>query len=173
MSKSNLTFDRAKDIEVLCSKIFESTKRYIGVTTMKRLLGYISDSRKTNEYTLNTVSMYLGYKSWNDLCSSMRVDSDWDFPDEKVYVDNLQLGEKLTVSYWDREVSFVVVSHNDKKALQVIKSVNSSLKMDDVLMIEHLEVGQKLEAREVYRGNLTGNYRTNHELSEIVFEDVK
>ena len=48
----------------MCSLFYKETDRTIGVTTMKRLLGYISDERNTNEYTLNTIAIYLGYPSW-------------------------------------------------------------------------------------------------------------
>ena len=91
--KSFLSFDKAKDFTILSSIIFEETKRSIGVTTIKRLLGYIDDSRKTNEYTLNTIAIYLGYKNWNELCCSLRIDSDWNFEDDKVYIDDLEVGK--------------------------------------------------------------------------------
>ena len=55
--KANLSFDKAKDFTILSSSIFEETKRSIGVTTIKRLLGYIDDNRKTNAYTLNTIAI--------------------------------------------------------------------------------------------------------------------
>lgn len=165
--KSLLSFDKAKDFTILSSKIFEETKRSIGVTTIKRLLGYIDDSRKTNEYTLNTIALYLGYKNWNELCCSLRIDSDWNFEDDKVYVDDLEVGKEVFISYWDREVTFIVIKFHNKKALKVTKVLNSSLNEGDILLIQCLEIGKILEAKEVHRDNLIGNYRTNSELSEI------
>lgn len=165
--KSLLSFDKAKDFSILCSSIFEETKRNIGVTTIKRLLGYINDSRKTNEYTLNTIAIYLGYKTWDELCCSLRIDSDWNFMDEKIYVDDLDIGKEVIISYWNREVTFNVIEFQNKKALKVTKVLNSSLKEGDILLIQCLEIGKVLEAKEVYRDNLVGNYRTNSELSEI------
>ena len=168
--KSGLSFDKAKDFDILCVDILEKTKRYIGVTTMKRLLGYISDSRNPNEYTLNTISIYLGYNSWSEMCGSMRINSVWNFSSEKIYVSDLEIGESLTVFYLDRVVSFQVVDFHDRKALQVTKVKNSSLKKGDVLLIDYLEIGSILEAKEVYRDNLLGNYRTNQELFDIQFD---
>lgn len=165
--KANLSFDKAKDFTILSSVIFEETKRSIGVTTIKRLLGYIDDSRKTNEYTLNTIAIYLGYKNWDELCCSLRIDSDWNFEGDKVYVDDLEVGKEVCISYWDREVVFVVIEYKRMKALKVTKVLNSSLKEGDILLIHCLEIGKILEAKEVYRDNLVGNYRTNRELSEI------
>lgn len=170
--KSALSFDKAKDFSILCAYILEDTKRYIGVTTIKRLLGYVKDSRKTNEYTLNTIAMYLGAKSWDELCNSLRIDSDWNFEDEKVYVEDLKLGEEISVVYWDREVTFNVVEFKQTKALKVTKVQNSSLKVGDILIIDCLELGNILEAKEVYRNGLVGNYRTNNELTEIHRSDT-
>lgn len=155
--KSNLSLDKAKDFTILSASILDETKRYMGVTTIKRLLGYINDCRKTNEYTLNTIAIYLGCKSWNELCSSLRIDSDWNFEDEKVYVSDLEIGKLVSVIYWNREVTFEVIDFKGNKALKV----------DDILIIDCLEVGKILEAKEVYRDSLVGNYRTNNELSEI------
>ena len=165
--KSNLSLDKAKDFTVLSASILEETNRYMGVTTIKRLLGYINDCRKTNEYTLNTIAIYLGCKSWNELCSSLRIDSDWNFEDERVYVSDLEIGKLVSVIYWNRKVTFEVVDFKGNKALKVTKVLNSSLKVNDILVIDYLEVGKILEAKEVYRDSLIGNYRTNNELSEI------
>lgn len=165
--KSLLSFDKAKDFAILSSYIFEETKRYIGTTTLKRLFGYINDSRKTNEYTLNTIAIYLEYKNWDELCCSLRIDSDWNFEDDKVYVDDLDIGKEVFISYWDREVTFIVIEYQCKKALKVTKVLNSSLKEGDILLIQYLEIGKILEAKEVHRDSLVGNYCTNSELSEI------
>lgn len=165
--KSNLFLDKAKDFTILSASILDETKRSIGVTTIKRLLGYINDCRKTNEYTLNTIAIYLGCKSWNELCSSLRIDSDWNFEDERVYVSDMEIGKLVSVIYWNRKVTFEVVDFKGNKALKVTKVLNSSLKVNDILVIDYLEVGKILEAKEVYRDSLIGNYRTNNELSEI------
>ncbi len=165
--KSGLSLDKAKDFTILSASILDETKRYMGVTTIKRLIGYINDCRKTNEYTLNTIAMYLGCKSWNELCNSLRIDSDWNFEDEKVYVSDLEIGKMVSVIYWNREVTFEVVDFKGNKALRVTRVLNSSLKVGDILIIDCLEVGKILEAKEVYRDSLVGNYRTNNELSEI------
>jgi len=166
-SRSGLSFDKAKDFELLCESIFEETDRTIGVTTMKRLLGYISDERNANQYTLNTIALYLGFQTWSDLCASVRIDSDWGYENKAYYVDELPLGLVLSVRYLNREVSFMVVDYESHKALQVVEVRNSSLKKGDILFLDHLKEGEILEAKTVVRGKEIGNYRTNGELKEI------
>lgn len=167
-TKSGLNFDKTKDYDILCDLIFSDTGRMIGVNTIKRLMGYLVDDRKTNDYTLNTVAIYLGFKSWEELCGSLRIDSDWDYEDQTVYTEDLPFGTKVTVKYLNRIVTFLVVLFNDKKMLQVVEAQNSSLQSGDILAVEHLCVGQILESKTVYRGVATGNYRTNGELKEII-----
>ena len=166
-SRSGLSFDKAKDYELLCDSIFAETDRTIGVTTMKRLLGYISDERKTNEYTLNTIALYLGHKSWDDLSATLRIDSDWNFEDDIYYVDDLTPGMRLKAKYLNRTVVFEVIVFKDGNALKVIDAQNSSLKKNDVLILNQLKKGDILEAKTVYRGSDIGNYRTNGELTEV------
>ena len=171
-AKSGLSFDKAKDYDSLCDLIFTATNRTIGVNTIKRLMGYIIDDRKTNEYTLNTIANYLSFKSWEELCCSIRIDSDWDFDDPTMYVEDLPLDKVITVKYLNRSVTFKVVFFYNKKMLQVLESINSSLAKDDVLAVDSLRVGFVLEAKTVYRGEIRGNYRTNGELKEIIVNEV-
>jgi len=166
-SRSGLAFDKAKDFELLCESIFKETDRTIGVTTLKRLLGYISDERNANEYTLNTIAIYLGYKSWDNLSATLRIDSDWNFEDEIYYVDDLTPGMRLRAKYLNRTVVFEVISFKGGNALRVVDAQNSSLKKDDVLILNQLKKGDILEAKTVYRGSDIGNYRTNGELNEV------
>ena len=168
--RSGLSFDKAKDFEVLCSSIYKNTGRTIGITTMKRLIGYISDERNTNEYTLNTIAIYLGYSSWLEMSSTLRIDSDWNYEDNTYYVDELPINAILKVKYLNRDVSFKVIDYENRKMLEVVEAKNSSLKAGDILQIEHLKEGEILEAKSVLRGKDVGNYRTNGELTKIVME---
>lgn len=168
--KSGLTFEKSKDFEYLCDSIYKETGRTIGVTTIKRLLGYISDDRKTNEYTLNTIAVYLEYPSWSELCYTIKIDSDWEYEDDTYYIDELPLNTTLKVKYLNRDVCFKVVEYDKNKVLLVVEAKNSSLKEGDILIIDHLKEGEILEAKSVIRGKTIGNYRTNGELKDIIIE---
>ena len=168
--KSGLSFDKSKDFECLCDKIFQQTGRTIGLTTIKRLMGYISDNRHTNVYTLNTVGIYLGNPSWEDLCATLRIDSDWNFEDDTIYVEDLPIECKISIKYLNRDVTFKVVLFKEEKMLQVLAAQNSSLKEGDFLEVTRLKIGEFLEAKRAYRGDSIGNYRTNGELKDVKIE---
>lgn len=166
-SKSGLGFDKAKDFEILGGLIFTETGRTIGVTTVKRLLGYIEDDRNTIPYTLNTIAMYLNYKSWEELCVAKRIDSDWDFEDDAIYIQSLEVGDEIEVAYLDRKVSFVVSVIDGTKVLRVKSVENSSLRPGDILYVYKIQQGNIIQAEKAIRGNKIGNYKTNGEVTHI------
>ena len=148
--KSGLLFDKAGDFSILSSLIFKETGRNIGVTTLKRLFHYIQDDRKASEYTLNTIALYVGYKSWEEYSSAKNLVSDWGYNDETLYIHALD--------------TFIVVNHEGENYLKVVSSENSSLKTDDLLLVYRIRKGDILEAEKVIRGNNIGNYKTHGEI---------
>lgn len=168
MTKSGLLLEQAKDISVLADKIFADTGRNIGVTTLKRLFGTINDSRKTNEYTLNTIAMYLGYATWQKYTETNSIDSVWNFSEDETYhVQELAIGANVCVEYLNREVSFVVIQQDGINVLEVVSVKNSSLQKGDILYVHKISVGKILQADKVIRGKNIGNYKTNGEVFEV------
>lgn len=167
MKKSDLRFDKAGDFELLSMFVYKETNRTIGVTTLKRLFNYINDDRKSSDYTLNTIAIYLGFIDWNQLIRSVNIDSIWGFEDETVYVSSLEIGTYIDVAYLDRKVSFVVSDRNGANILRVEKVENSSLQIGDECDIYKITKGEILEANHIYRGNNIGNYKTQGEVASI------
>lgn len=165
--KSGLMFDKAGDFGLLSSYIFKETGRSIGTTTLKRLFNYINDERKTSEYTLNTIALYIGYKSWDDYSASKNLDSEWGYADETIYISTLDVGTKIIIKYLNRAITFEVCIMYGKNVLKVISSVNSSLQPMDILFVYRIKKGCILEAEKVLRGSDIGNYRTNGEIKTI------
>lgn len=75
-------------------------------------MGYINDERKTNEYTLNTLALFLGFSTWASFKNSNNIDSEWNFVDDAVYIKSLDEGSLITIKYLDRVVDFTVVLVN-------------------------------------------------------------
>lgn len=167
-TKSGLLLEQAKDLDILASDIFSVTNRNIGITTLKRLLGIITDNHKPNQFTLNTLAIYLGYKTWEDYTTATNIDSVWNFDDHAIYVGDLKQNAIVSVKYLDRNVSFKVDSYEGCKVLKVVSVENSSLLPDDVVFIHKLCVGEIMQADSVIRNGVRGNYKTGGELSEII-----
>ncbi len=165
--KSGLLFDKAGDFDLLSMYIYKETKRTIGVTTLKRLFNYINDDRKANEFTLNTIALYLGYENWETFIREVNVESIWGYDDDTVYIHALEPGTRLEVSYLNRVVVFVVATRDGQNVLRVEKAENSSLHIGDECEIYRLCKGSIIEAKRVYRGMNVGNYKTQGEVSSI------
>ena len=172
--KSGLLFDKAGDFELLSSSVFSETGRTIGVTTLKRLFNYINDDRKASDYTLNTIALYLGYGDWEQLVHSININSAWGYDDEgTIYIQSLEAGTRLEVSYLNRKVLFVVTKRNGENVLKVVSAENSSLMIGDECDIYKISKGSFLEARHVYRGESIGNYKTRGEVSSINLHQIE
>lgn len=165
--KSGLMFDKAGDFDLLSTYIYKETGRTIGITTLKRLFNYISDERRTSEYTLNTIALYLGCQSWKDYSSSKNLDSEWGYEEESVYINTLEIGTKLMIQYLDRIVNFDVCTMEGHNVLKVLSSQNSSLRVGDILFVHKIQKNAILEVEKVLRGSDVGNYRTNGEIKVI------
>jgi len=165
--KSGLTFETVKDYETLGNLIYSSIGRRLGATTLKRLFGNIEDERKPILYTLNTLAMYLGCKSWEDYNKKHDLSSEYDYTDDAVYISQLELGTRVYVKYLNREVSFLVVQHEQQKALKVVSCINSSLQENDLVFIYRLKLGTCIEATQILRDKSIGNYKTHGEITDL------
>lgn len=132
-NESGLLFDKAGDFALLASLIYKKTKRNIGVTTLKRLFCYINDDRKASEYTLNTIALYLGFSTWDEHTSLQKIESDWGFEDESIYIQALNPGMLLTIKYLNRTVKFLVKELDGNNVLEVYGVENGSLQVGDIL----------------------------------------
>lgn len=169
-SRSGLEFNKVKDFVSLSDLIMKKTGRSIGVTTLKRLMGNINDTRKANLYTLDTISKYLGYASWNDYTNQESNDSQWNYPDDTVYISSLKEGQTIELQYLNRKLKLYVINHDGQNALKVISSQNSSLQPNDILHVYHIRKGEVLEAQHVFRGSMIGNYKSHGIITSIIVQ---
>ncbi|MCD8202496.1 MAG: hypothetical protein LUD48_02495 [Prevotella sp.] len=168
-AKSGLVLDKTKDMEILSSYIFKETNRNIGTTTLKRLFGIINDDRRSSDFTLNTIAMYLGFMSWDEYVNTKNINSIWRYDDDTVYIQKLDIGTKLRIRYLNRVVTLEVICVENIHVLKVIEAENSSLLTDDILYIHCIRKGEVLIAEKVVRGKNIGNYKTNGEIQRIEF----
>ena len=133
-------------------------------------MGYINDDHNTSDYTLNTIAIYLGHATWEEFCGTIRIDSEWGYEDNSIYINNLAFDTEIEIKYLNRKVNFLVIKYNNQKALRVISALNSSLNPGDILIIYKINKGNILEAEYVIRGITKGNYRTNGEIKSVLIK---
>lgn len=62
------------DCEHLAYDIEKETKLRISANTLKRLFGFLDDTRTPRLYTLDVIARYLGFKNWDFLELSFKED---------------------------------------------------------------------------------------------------
>lgn len=169
-AKSGLEFNKVKDFVALSDLILKTTGRSIGVTTLKRLMGNITDTRNANPYTLDTIAQYLGFSSWNNYSDQACNNSLWNYADDTVYILALKAGQTLELQYLNRKLKLVVVTYEGQNALKVVTAKNSSLRQGDILLVHHIRKGEVLEAEQVIRGTNVGNYKTHGVVTALLLK---
>jgi len=60
----------AKDCMILSEEIIATTHRQISITTLKRFFGIVESPFNPSKFTLDTLSLFVGFKSWRDFINS-------------------------------------------------------------------------------------------------------
>ena len=151
-SKSGLKLNDTSHCTQLVRVIEESTHEHLGVNTIKRLLGFISDERSPRLSTLNVLAHYLGFESWQQLMETADDgNSEFDVQVNELRSCDLHENQRVSVSYLpDRELTLVYLVDEKYK---VKTSLNSKLHVGDVVTISHFILHYPLLVSDVIRDN--------------------
>ena len=155
--KSNKDFRLSADCEYLALDIESVTGEHIGVNTLKRLLGFISDEREPRISTLDVIARYLGFGNWDVLSVYDRSNSSFEPSTEEIRVSGLTMGQCLQISYLpDRQIDMEYIGEN---RFRILKSMNSKLKANDEITITHIVSSYPLLVSKVVRdGKSLGSF---------------
>ena len=143
--KSGMTFENAKDFEVL-SESFQANDRR-GVNTWKRLMGYAKTPIEPRKTTLDAIAHYLGHASWETLMGVQPSDSDW--VERAVSADEIRKGAIVEVQWLpDREITLLCIGEN---RFRVTGSRNGRLLAGDEITIQHFRLDYPLEVAHIVR----------------------
>lgn len=146
------------DCERLSADINKHLNEIIGVTTLKRLFGFVNDVKTPRQVTLDILARYAGFDSYESMLMELGVSGDSEFEDDtSIAAANLMPGDKVTFTYLpDREVTMEYLGH---LKFEVLESVRSSLEKGDIAEISSFCPGQPLRMDSVCRGEINlGRY---------------
>lgn len=63
----------SKGFMLLSHEILRRTGKSVSESTLKRIYGYVSGSVEARESTLDILSLFVGYTSWQQFCSAQQV----------------------------------------------------------------------------------------------------
>jgi hypothetical protein len=140
------------DCEALAIDIALETKQAIGVSTLKRMFGFVSDRCEPRTSTLDIIALYLGFNSYNELIINNAENINSIFSSISIISSHeLKLGDKVIFCYSpNRKVSLVYL---DNSLFRVEECLNSKLKINDVLEINQFILNYPLFVKSVQRDN--------------------
>lgn len=80
--KSGLSNISPAYCKTISEYVFRQTKNHVSETTIKRFFGFANTQHKFSLFTLNSLSQYVGYSSWQSFCNGEKIQvplaqSDW------------------------------------------------------------------------------------------------
>ena len=147
--KSGNDLRSAPSCKLLALDIESKTGAHIGITTLKRLLGFVDDDRKAYQSTLDIIAAYLGFHHWGELEAVQdNGNSGFDSIVREVRSERLPVGEYVRVAYLpDRSVLF---RHLGNGHYRIVESQNSKLQPLDEADIQSFILGYPLLASHVW-----------------------
>lgn len=149
----------SQECEPLVEAIYEETGERLGVSTLKRLFGFVGQVVVPRTSTMDIIAQYIGYPNYELLLKDMENDSDISAfsPVDEIDVAEIQTGTQIQLTYDPNRL--IVMTYLGNSRFIVNESQNCKLQKGDIVRITHLAVGFDLLASEVVRdGNNIGPY---------------
>lgn len=148
--KSGIKIRYGRDCVTLSEKIFSDCNLKLSASTLRRLFGFVKGTLEVRAHTLDVLSNYLGFSSWEDLIQPLDKNSNAK-PDNitELKTTKLKKGEKYQYSY--KPDAEVVIEYIGKSYFKVLSAKRSQLIINDVFKIGVLNLHHPLFILEVDR----------------------
>lgn len=140
----------------MANKIVSESNCRLSPSTIRRLFGFIKGTKEVRIHTLDVISNYLGYTTWDDLIETLNQEGSIK---SKVITElklsSLKAGDKYCYTYKpDAEVSFECMG---KSKFKVIEAKNGQLKKGDIFIANLISLHYPFFIQEVEQnGKSTG-----------------
>lgn len=151
--------EQSGDCQLLALDIETKTGEHVGVNTIKRLLGFISDEREARVTTLNIIAQYLNFDSWDalKLFDSKTGNSGFDEEANELHSSQLKSGDMIEINYLPNRR--LVIMKTGGNLFNVVESENGKLQVGDTIHIDHFVSGYPMLVSEVTRnGKSLGSF---------------
>jgi len=141
------------DFQFLTGVIQERCKETLGVTTLKRIWGYVDGYDSTRYSTLSILARCVGFRDWDDFLENHGLSSDSSklVIGRALYPSNISTNGYARITWSpDRRV---LLQHLGNGNFKVEKSENSKLKTGDTFHCTCFVVGEPLYLDNFVRGN--------------------
>lgn len=132
------------DFQFLTGVIAERCKETLGVTTLKRIWGYIDGYDTLRNSTLSILARCVGYRDWADFQKNYHAEGESSNPVLGRVIESalLETGVSLRVTWApDRRCTFL---HLGDGRFEVTAAENSKLRVGDTFHCSYFVIGQPL-----------------------------
>ena len=138
--------ERASDFEMLYDEIQHRTGDTIGLSTLKRLWGYIDGYKTTRTSTLDVLCRFVGYPDWHTFVAEC-CGEEGELTSHRVITStldssNLEKGARVHIE-WNPARQLELL-HTGEGWFNVLESKNSKVKAGDCFHCERFVIGQPL-----------------------------
>lgn len=140
------------DYESLSVAIEIETNDLLSASTLKRIWGYVSEKPTPRLSTLDILSRYIGDKDFRQFCENLKTSDAFEstfFSAKCLTVSDLEIGKKVTIG-WNPD-RLVTLTYLGNSEFEVIKSVNSKLKVGDKFQSTDFVLGSPLYIARILR----------------------
>lgn len=125
----------------------EMPQSSINAKTLKRFFGYdkTPESSFLRLYTLDVLSQYVGYESWNAYLEHIQLlegSGSGDFKGVEINTDDLQIGDTLQIAWQPNRKSTLKYLGNQQ--FEIIETENSKWQVGDTFFCKHFISGKPL-----------------------------
>lgn len=156
LTNSNLGYVPSTPAEFndLCRVITKKTGRYISLSSIKRIWGYVRYEGFPSVTTLNNLAQYNGYKDWETFMSGRppgsNIDSSY-LGESVVSTDDLRPGDRLSLTWGIGKAC--EIEYIGALRFRVIESCNIKLEVGDTFTLHTLSVGHPIYLSDIQRGD--------------------
>lgn len=138
------------DCNLLSTAIYDSVRKHIGVTTLKRMYGFVGGVARPRESTLDIIALFLGFTSYVDLIDAIDPDAGSDGAVTILSAGDLDAGRRLFIGLPEGTVSLTALGD---ASFRVDASACTVLISDYIVSVESFRVGYPLYVRELVRND--------------------
>lgn len=140
----------SKDCDALAAEISRVTNHMLSGSTLKRLMGFVKGINNPRMYTMDVISEYLGYDSFDDLIQEFNTNpsSEQNIINE-LTVDDISVEDTIKFEYDpDIKITLKYINHS---TFEVLESLNPNLQVNDIIQFEHIVKSYPLFIKDVVR----------------------
>ena len=136
-------------------EIAESTHQHIGVTTLKRLFGFVGGTSKPRMSTLDVLANFLNFQNYNKLICSLDPDNKaGQMPILQLNAQDICCGTHVQLFFSD---GHLCMEHQEGIRFRVLESTDAALQPNDYADIRSFHVGYPIYVHRLVRGNIPLN----------------